>query len=98
MMILRRTMPSESGWLSSYDEFDNLRRQMQGLMGDMETALLGRTGAAAFPSLNVTLDDENLYVRAELPGMKASGASTMMVDTVATMAGWATSEAPSRAA
>lgn len=71
-MIVRRMMPSEGGWLSSYDEFEGLRRQMQGLMGDMEAALHSRPGAAAFPAVNVTLDDDNLYVRAELPGMKAS--------------------------
>ena len=70
-MIVRRMMPSEGGWLSSYDEFDAIRRQMHGLMGEMEAALIGRPGAAAFPAVNVTLDDENLYVRAELPGMKA---------------------------
>jgi hypothetical protein len=67
-MIVRKMMPSEGRWLSNYDEFDALRRQMQGLMGDMEAALLGRTAAAL--CLNATLMTI-IFVRAELPGMKA---------------------------
>ena len=86
-MIVRKMMPSEGRWLSNYDEFDGLRRQMQGLMGDMEAALLGRTGAAAFPALNVTLYDENLYVRAELPGMRASELQVTAVKNRLSLAG-----------
>ena len=71
-MIVRRMAPSEGGWLRSYGEFDELRRQMQSLMGAPEAAFLGRSGAGVFPAVNVTQDENNLYVRAELPGMKAS--------------------------
>ena len=35
-MIVRRMVPSEGSWLSSYDDFDQMRRQIQGLVGEME--------------------------------------------------------------
>ena len=38
----------------------------------MEAGFLGSTGAGVFPAVNVTQDENNLYVRAELPGMKAN--------------------------
>ena len=71
-MIVRRMAPSEGALLRSYGELDELRRQMQSLMGGPEAAFLGRSGAGVFPAVNVTQDENNLYVRAELPGMKAS--------------------------
>ena len=71
-MIVRRMVPSEGGWLSSYDDFDQMRRQIQGLVGEMEAAFSTRPGAGIFPAVNVTQDGDNLYVRAELPGLKAS--------------------------
>ena len=71
-MIVRRMVPSEGGWLSSYDDFDQMRRQIQGLVGEMEAAFSARPGAGIFPAVNVTQDEDNLNVRAELPGLKAS--------------------------
>jgi HSP20 family protein len=38
----------------------------------MEAAFSARPGAGIFPAVNVTQDEDNLYVRAELPGLKAS--------------------------
>ena len=40
-MIVRRLVPSEGGWLSNYGELNELRRQMQSLVGEME-AFSGR--------------------------------------------------------
>jgi HSP20 family protein len=71
-MIVRRMASPEGAWLRSHDELDEMRRQMQTLMGEMEAAILARPGAGVFPPVNVTQDDNNLYVRAELPGMKTS--------------------------
>ena len=69
-MIVRRLAPSEGAWLRNSGELHELRRQMQSLMGGMEAAFLGSSGAGVFPAVNVTQDENNLYVRAELPGMK----------------------------
>ena len=69
-MIVRRMVPSEGAWLRNSGELNELRRQMQSLMGGMEAAFLGSSGAGVFPAVNVTQDENNLYVRAELPGMK----------------------------
>ena len=71
-MIVRRLAPSEGTWLRNSGELHDLQRQMQSLMGGMEAAFLGSTGAGVFPAVNVTQDENNLYVRAELPGMKAN--------------------------
>ena len=69
-MIVRRLAPSEGAWLRNSGELHELRRQMQSLMGGMEAAFLGSSSAGVFPAVNVTQDENNLYVRAELPGMK----------------------------
>ena len=71
-MIVRRMAPSEGAWLRKSGELNELRRQMQSLMGGMEAAFLSSSGAGVFPEVNVTQDENNLYVRAELPGMKAN--------------------------
>ena len=71
-MIVRRLAPSEGAWLRNSGELHELRRQMQSLMGGMEAAFLGSTGAGVFPAVNVTQDENNLYVRAELVGSKKS--------------------------
>jgi len=86
-MIVRRMVPAEDGWLRSYDEFDEMRRQMQGLMGEMEAALFDRPAAGIFPAVNVTQDHDNLYVRAELPGMKASELQITAVKNRLSLAG-----------
>jgi HSP20 family protein len=71
-MIVRRMAPSEGAWLRNSGELNELRRQMQSLVGGMEAAFLSSSGAGVFPAVNVTQDENNLYVRAELPGMKAN--------------------------
>jgi HSP20 family protein len=54
-----------------FDELDQMRRDMdrlfQGLAGSFR-----EPAAGVFPLTNVTEDDHNYYVRAELPGMPAN--------------------------
>ena len=71
-MIVRRMVPSEGAGVRNSGELNELQRQMQSLMGGMEAAFLSSSGAGVFPEVNVTQDENNLYVRAELPGMKAN--------------------------
>ena len=56
---------------SPYDEFDRIRRQMDRLSEAFSDGRLGRATAGVFPLVNLTEDQENYYVRAELPGVKA---------------------------
>ena len=86
-MIVRRMAPSEGAWLRNSGELNELRRQMQSLMGGMEAAFLGSTGAGVFPAVNVTQDENNLYVRAELPGMKQEDFDLSIENNVITLRG-----------
>ncbi len=70
MAIFRPVGWATRSW-EGFDELDRMRRDMD--------RLLGFTGwpfrearAGVFPLTNVTEDDHNYYVRAELPGMAAN--------------------------
>jgi len=59
-----------------FADFDNLRREMLRVLD----AVSGNDGAiersaGVFPPINVTQDDNNFYVRAEVPGIKAADLS-----------------------
>ena len=86
-MIVRRLAPSEGAWLRNSGELHELRRQMQSLMGGTEVAFLGSSGAVVFPAVNVTQDENNLYVRAELPGMKPNELQVTAVKNRLSLAG-----------
>lgn len=70
-MIVRRLYD----WPQARDTFSDLERmrtQMDNLFGRLTGYLPTGFGSGVFPSMNVTEDKNNLYVRAELPGMKAN--------------------------
>ncbi len=74
-MLYRRTntLP-RFGWTHPFAEVERMRRQMDALSNWMwqggPARWVGATGV--FPSVNLTEDAEHYYVRAELPGMKAT--------------------------
>jgi HSP20 family protein len=59
--------PEESRSLRALDQ---LQREMNRLMADMNSRSSARSNAGVFPPVNIAEDAQNLYVRAELPGMK----------------------------
>ena len=59
------------GFNRPFREFDRLRRQMDELYGALSGGTLPMPSAGVFPLTNVTEDNENYYVRAELPGVKS---------------------------
>jgi HSP20 family protein len=72
-MLLRRVWPSRPGFENPFADFDHLRREML----RMFDAVSGGDGArdlsaGVFPPMNVTQDDDNFYIRAEIPGINAS--------------------------
>jgi HSP20 family protein len=69
-MLVRRVWPSRPAFDTTWNDFDQLRREMLRLIETPPAA--GVSGAGVFPPLNVTQDSENFYVRAEIPGVKAS--------------------------
>lgn len=75
-MFLRRVWPSRPAFENPFADFDQLRREMLRVLD----AVSGSDGArdlpaGVFPPMNVTQDNDNFYVRAEVPGIKASDLS-----------------------
>jgi len=87
-MLLRRVWPSRPAFDNPFGDFDNLRREMLRVFG----AVAGNDStsdfsAGVFPPLNVTQDDNNFYVRTEVPGVKAADLSITALRNRLTIAG-----------
>ena len=71
-MFLRRVTDRPAwGWTSPFEELERIRNRMDWLTGALPTGLRQETSSGVFPLMNVTEDEDNYYVRAELPGVKA---------------------------
>jgi len=75
-MLLRRVWPSRPAFENPFADLDSLRREMLSALD----AVAGRDSthdftAGVFPPMNVTQDDNNFYIRAEVPGVKAADLS-----------------------
>ena len=71
-MIFRRV----SNWpawnyRNQWEEMESLRKQIGALIEGSSGKLFSEPSAGVFPLMNVTEDNDNYYVRAELPGIKA---------------------------
>jgi HSP20 family protein len=71
-MLLRRVWPSRPTFDSPFADFDQLRREMLRLLDTSSGDTSGALGTGVFPPMNVTQDDDNYYVRTEIPGIKPS--------------------------
>jgi len=70
-MLLKRLTDWPAGdWTSSFEELDRMRRQMDLLNRGLTGGLFREPVAGVFPLMNVTEDNDNYYIRAELPGIK----------------------------
>lgn len=75
-MLLRRVWPSRPVFENPFAEFDQLRREMLRVFDAAAGNDSGHDIAAGvFPPMNVTQDDENFYLRAEVPGINAKDLS-----------------------
>jgi HSP20 family protein len=71
-MAILRWRPGAFGWhREPFAELESLHREMNRLMDSVSGAWRGLSGAGVFPALNVSEDGDNVYVRAELPGVNA---------------------------
>ncbi len=71
-MILRRISP----WTHErrggfFEELDRIRRHMDWLSESFAGGLTGESATGVFPPINLTEDSHHIYLRAELPGIKA---------------------------
>ena len=75
-MLLRRVWPSRPAFENPFAEFDQLRREMLRMFDTVAGNDSAREiSAGVFPPMNVAQDDNNFYVRAEVPGISAKDLS-----------------------
>jgi len=87
-MLLRRVWPSRPGFDNPFADFDQLRREMLRVFDTVAGGDLGRElSAGVFPPMNVSQDSDNFYIRAEIPGVKASDLSISALRNRVSIAG-----------
>jgi HSP20 family protein len=69
-MLVRRVWPSRPTFESSFSDFDQIRREMLRLLDAATGEGAPDPAAGVFPPMNITQDDQNFYLRAEVPGIK----------------------------
>jgi len=84
-MILR-SVPSFQNWPLAFGELDEMRRGMARLFDSLVEST-GLRMAGVYPALNVSEDAASVYVRAELPGVKADDLAITMENDTLTIAG-----------
>jgi HSP20 family protein len=87
-MLIRRVWPSRPTFDGPFADFEQLRRDMRRLLertgGD---GYFGETEAGVFPPINVTQDNDNFYVRAEIPGADPKALSLSALRTRLSISG-----------
>jgi len=87
-MLLRRVWPSRPLFENPFSDFDLFRREMLRVLGAMTGSEASpEDTAGVFPPIHVTQDDNNFYVRAEVPGIKAADLSISALRNRVTIAG-----------
>ena len=71
-MIVTRIRPPRRPTDSRWGELNQMRREMAHLAETLLGGSLPEPGIRMFPLVNVTQDDDNFYIRAEIPGASAS--------------------------
>ena len=87
-MLLRRITGWPTGdWRSPFEELERMRRQMDWLTEGFTGRLYREPIAGVFPLMNVTEDNDNYYIRAELPGIKADELDISVTGNTLSIAG-----------
>lgn len=86
-MLVRRVWPSRPTFDSPFADFDGVRREMLRLFDSVAGETFGDVGAGVFPPMNITQDNENFYVRAEVPGIKPNELSVSAIRNRLSLAG-----------
>lgn len=86
-MLVRRVWPSRPTFDSPFADFDSMRREMMRLLDSVAGETFGDAGAGVFPPMNITQDDDNFYLRAEVPAVKPDELSISAVRNRVSLAG-----------
>lgn len=70
-MLVRRVWPARPTFNAAFSDLDQVRREMLRLFDSVAGEATPGTASGVFPPLNVTQDEDNVYVRAEIPGINA---------------------------
>lgn len=71
-MLVRQVWPSRPALANPFADLESRRREMVRLWDAVVGDPSGEVTAGVFPPMNVTHDDNHFYVRAEVPGIRAS--------------------------
>ena len=87
--MIYRSMYGLPAWsvYRPHRDLDRMRREMDRLFDAFSGQGEGRVSAGVYPLVNLTEDQENFYLRAELPGMKKNDFSVDVKDRVLTLSG-----------
>ncbi len=77
MVLIRWADPSEM--MEPASDFDRLRQEVSRLF-DTFSAPAPAFASRVYPSINITEDDSNYYLRAELPGVKSEDLELTVVE------------------
>lgn len=86
-MLVRRVWPSRPTFESPFGDFDQVRREMLRLLDAVAGETVGDVGSGVFPPINITQDDDNFYLRAEVPGIRPNELSITAVRNRVSLAG-----------
>lgn len=87
-MIINR-LSNWPGWESRgpFSELERMRQEMERLTEGLNRGLFWERTAGVFPLVNLTEDGDHYYLRAELPGIKASDLDISVTGTSVTISG-----------
>ena len=86
-MLVRRVWPSRPTFDSPFTDLDQLRREMLRIFESGTVTAFNDIGVGVFPPMNITQDNDNFYLRAEVPGIKANELSISAVRNRVSIAG-----------
>ena len=71
-MLVRRVWPSRPTFDGPFADVDQVRREVLRLLDAARGDTFSEVAAGVFPQINVSQDNDHVYVRAEVPGIKSS--------------------------
>jgi HSP20 family protein len=85
-MLVKRVSSSRPTFDTPFGDFDRVREMLR-LLDTVAGKTLREVGAGVFPPMNVTQDEDNFYLRAEVPGIKPNELSISVMRNRVSLAG-----------
>ena len=86
-MSMSFVWPGRPTFDRALSDFDRLRSEMLRLLDGAANDTAAGAGVGVFPPVNVSQDDDNYYIRAEMPGVKSDDISISAVRNRVSIAG-----------